>query len=124
MAMKNQFFRLGKFSVRDGSEIRFWEDKWLGTTTLRDQYPALYSIICHKGDTIAKVLVISPPDVTFRRDLSGQHLLDWNALLQCLASVHLQDGHDVFRWSLHENGKFSVGAMYNALITPDTNQCD
>jgi hypothetical protein len=119
MATKNQFFRLGKFSIRDGSEIQFWEDKWLGTTTLRDQYPALYSIIRHKGDTIAKVLASSPPDVMFRRDLSGQRLVDWNALLQRLASVHLQDGHDVFRWSLHENGKFSVGSMYNALITPD-----
>jgi hypothetical protein len=34
MAMKNKFSRLGKFSIKDGSEIRFWEDKWLGTTTL------------------------------------------------------------------------------------------
>jgi hypothetical protein len=69
MAMKNQFFHLGKFSIKDGSEITFWEDKWLGTTTLREQYPALYSIVCHKADTIAKVMEISPPNVTFRRDL-------------------------------------------------------
>jgi hypothetical protein len=34
MATKNQFFHLGKFSIKDGSEIRFWEDKWLDTTTL------------------------------------------------------------------------------------------
>jgi hypothetical protein len=83
MATKNQFFRLGKFSIRVGSEIRFWEHKWLGTTTLRDQYPALYNIIHHKGDTIAKVMASSPPDVTFRRDLSGLRLVDWQALLQC-----------------------------------------
>jgi hypothetical protein len=76
METKNQFFRLGKFSIKDGSGIRFWEDKWLGTTTLREQYTALYSIVRHKGDTIAKVMECSPPNVTFRRDLSGHRLVD------------------------------------------------
>jgi hypothetical protein len=91
MATKNQFFRLGKFSIRVGLEIRFWEHKWLGTTTLRDQYPALYNIIRHKGDTIAKVMASSPPDVTFRT-ASGR----LERLTSMLASVHFQDGHDVF----------------------------
>jgi hypothetical protein len=73
----------------------------------------------HKGDTIAKVMETSPPAVTFRRDLSGQRLVDWDALLQRLANIQLQDGHDEFRWNLHENGQFSVASMYNALILPD-----
>ena len=34
MATKKHFFRFGSFSIKDGSEIRFWEDKWLGQTTL------------------------------------------------------------------------------------------
>jgi hypothetical protein len=55
------FFGLGSFSIKDGSEIRFWKDKWLGNATLWEQYPALYSIVRHKGDTIAKVLETSPP---------------------------------------------------------------
>jgi hypothetical protein len=36
MAAKKYFFGLGSFSIRDGSEIRFWEDKWLGNATLRE----------------------------------------------------------------------------------------
>jgi hypothetical protein len=57
--------------------------------------------------------------MSFRRDLSGQRLVSWNALLLRLANIQLQPGHDVFRWNLHENGKFSVASMYNALIQPD-----
>jgi hypothetical protein len=113
------FFRLGTFCIKDGSEIRFWEDKWIGNATLCEQYPALYSIVHHKGDTIAKVMETSPPNVTFRRDLSGQRLVSWNALLQRLANIQLQPGHDEFCWNLHENGKFSIASMYNALILPD-----
>jgi hypothetical protein len=57
--------------------------------------------------------------MAFRRDLSGPRLVAWNALLQRLANIRLQDGHEEFRWNLHENGKFSVDSMYNALILPN-----
>jgi hypothetical protein len=53
MATKKFFFGHGSFLIRDGSEIRFWEDKWLGNTSLREQYPALYAIVCNKGDTLS-----------------------------------------------------------------------
>jgi hypothetical protein len=79
----------------------------------------LYNIIRHKGDTIAKVMETSPLNVVFRRDLSGQRLVSWNALLQRLANIQLQSGHDEFRWNLHENGKLTIASMYNALILPD-----
>jgi hypothetical protein len=74
MAAKPKFFRFGHFSIKDGSQIRFWEDKWLGNASLQEQYPALYNIVRYKSDTIAKVMATSPPDVTFRRDLLGQRL--------------------------------------------------
>ena len=71
MATKKFFFPYGSFSIKDGSEIRFWEDTWLGITPLREQYPALYGIVQgrHKSDTLAQVLVDNHPTVTFRRDL-------------------------------------------------------
>jgi hypothetical protein len=58
----------------------------------------------------------SPPNMTFRRDLSGHRLVYWKALLHHLANVQLQDGSDELYWNLHENGKFSVDSMYNVLI--------
>jgi hypothetical protein len=61
----------------------------------------------------------SPPNVTFRRDLSGQRLISWNDLIQHLAHIHLRKGFDEFSWNLHENDKFSVDSMYNALIEHD-----
>ena len=60
MATKKVFFCFGVFKIKDGSEIRFWDDTWLGNTTLRDQYPALYNIVRHKGDTLATVMQESP----------------------------------------------------------------
>ena len=113
------FFCYGYFSMKDGSEIRFWEDKWLGNATLREQYPALYSIVRHKGDTIATVMESFSPNVTFRRDLIGPRLQSWNILLQRLFTVQLSHRSDVFRWNLHGNGQFSVESMYRALLQSD-----
>jgi hypothetical protein len=79
----------------------------------------LYDIVRHKGDTIANFLESNPPNVAFRRNLYGPRLVSWDNLLQRLASVQFTVGRDEFQWNLHENGKFSVASMYNALISSD-----
>jgi hypothetical protein len=93
MATKKHFFCLGTFSIKDGSEILFWEDTWLGNTTHREQYLNLYEIFHHKGDNMMS-----------RRDLLGPRISCWNALLQRLATIQLTCGKDKFRWNLHEIG--------------------
>jgi hypothetical protein len=89
MALKKIFFRHGTFSINDGSQIHFLEDNWLDNIPLCEQYPALYSIVHRKSDTIAIVMATSPPDVTFRRDLIGPRLVVWNSLLHRLEAIHL-----------------------------------
>jgi hypothetical protein len=102
--LKKNVFPHGSFSIRDGSEIKFCHDKWLGTTTLQEQYPTLYNIVRHKGDTLCKVMETTPPSMMFRRELIGPRLTSCNELLNRLASVHLVHGPDEFRWELTKNG--------------------
>jgi hypothetical protein len=83
--------------MKDGSQIRFWEDSWLGNSSLSKQYHVLYSIVRRKSDTIVIVMATSPPDVTFRRDLIGPRLQSWNVLLQRLDSIQLSTRTDEFR---------------------------
>ncbi|WVZ95101.1 hypothetical protein U9M48_040905 [Paspalum notatum var. saurae] len=59
------------FWVKDGSQVRFWKDIWLGSTPLQAQYPCLYNIARPKNITIAEVLSSSPPNLSWRRDLNG-----------------------------------------------------
>jgi hypothetical protein len=60
----------------------------------------------------------SPPSMTFRRNVVGPRLTNWNELLQRLVSIQLVQGKDLFRWELTKNGKFTVRSMYEALIQP------
>jgi hypothetical protein len=75
-------------------KIGFWEDKWFDNTTLREQYQALYNIVHHNNDTIAKVLKSSPANVTFTKDVVAPKLASWNILMHRLTSVKLTQGAD------------------------------
>ena len=110
---------LGIFRLQNGMQIRFWEDIWLGSSTLREEYPNLYNIVRRKNDTAFDILSTPPLNISFRRSLVDQNQNDWNSLVVRIVDVHLNDQHDVFRWSLNTSGQFSVRSMYNAMIDVD-----
>jgi hypothetical protein len=46
----------------------------------------------------------------------GNKLVEWNNLVARVANVYLQHGPNVFVWSLHKNGIFSVNTIYKFLV--------
>jgi hypothetical protein len=71
MRVKNEFFNRGSFRVGDGTGTRFWEDTWLGDTSLANQYPTLYNIVRTKEVLVADVLYQNPLNIRFNRILTG-----------------------------------------------------
>jgi hypothetical protein len=41
MKVRDMFLERGVFSVNNGRDIRFWEDRWLGNCTLQQRFPSL-----------------------------------------------------------------------------------
>ena len=99
MKVKDTFTNYGSFQFNDGNQIYFWEDKWLGNLTLREQYLALFNIVRKKHAIVASLFV--PPNVSFRRTLTGHTLSLWHDLVARISYVHLNDNTDVFRWNLN-----------------------
>jgi hypothetical protein len=88
MATKKHFFPFGSFSIKDGSEIRFWKEM-VGYNYSSRTISSLVQYFRHRGDTLQKVMEDSPPSMSFRRNLIGTRLATWNELLQRLASIQL-----------------------------------
>ena len=65
MKIKRDFLKFESFIIKDGSQIRFWEDHWLGNRTLPEQYPQLYNIASKKQDTTAEVLGSQNPNISW-----------------------------------------------------------
>ncbi|WVZ97015.1 LOW QUALITY PROTEIN: hypothetical protein U9M48_042582, partial [Paspalum notatum var. saurae] len=116
MKVKHDFLRFGTFLIKNGSQVRFWEDRWLGQLNVREQYLCLYNIARYKQATVAAVLGTSLPNIS---DLIGNKLAVWNNLLPRLANVVLCQDDNIFQCNLHPNGKFSIKSYYLALIHTD-----
>lgn len=116
MKVKDQFLIGGSFSIQSGTQIRFWEDTWLGDKPLCKRYPALYSIVKKKNATVATVLSTTPLKVSFRRAIVGENLKNWFKLVASVAMINLNENNDLFHWDLNKDGPFSVKFMYTALI--------
>jgi hypothetical protein len=116
MNVKNQFLTLGNFRLQSGTQIRFWEDMWLGNSTLKEKYPNLYNIARRRNPTMSYVLNTTPFNMSFQRALVGYNLRSWNSLVLRMVNIHLNDQRDVFRWSLTVSHQFTVRSMYNTIL--------
>ncbi|WVZ62771.1 LOW QUALITY PROTEIN: hypothetical protein U9M48_012475, partial [Paspalum notatum var. saurae] len=83
MKVKQDFLQFVNFIIRDGSHIRFWEDRWLGDLMLREQYPCLCNIARDKYTSVASSISTNPRNLSWRRDLM------WNNLLPRIANIVL-----------------------------------
>jgi hypothetical protein len=114
MEVKDLVLRRGRFKVQDGTQARFWEDKWLGKDPLMTVYPNLYRIVRRKNMSVAQVLSTTPLNVSFRRSLVGENWEDWHVLVGKVMAVTLTEHKDCFLWTA--NKKFSVKNLYNDII--------
>ncbi|WVZ89203.1 hypothetical protein U9M48_035635, partial [Paspalum notatum var. saurae] len=89
MKVKPDFLCFRTFLVKDGSQVRFWEDIWLDGALLKDQYPSLYNIARPKSITIAEAMSSFPPSISWRRQLYGTNLDNWTSLLSRFEGLEL-----------------------------------
>ena len=106
----------GFFKIGNGESVRFWEDVWLGETTLAQQYPSLYNIVITKQVCVAYVLAQTPINIEFRRRLDGNKWNEWLHLCQRFMTVNLTSQKDVFIWKLINDGVFTIKSMYSAIM--------
>jgi hypothetical protein len=75
MKVKQDFLCFGTFEIRNGSQVRFWEDRWLGDIASKTQYPSLYNIVQRKFKIVETILKSDNINLSWRRSLIGLSLL-------------------------------------------------
>ena len=100
MKVKDRLLDLSVFNIHNGSQTRFWENKWLGNFTIKEQYPPLYNITRKKHISVANAFNSTSLNISFRRALVGEKLLKWNELVAKIIFVQLDDQHDSVKRSL------------------------
>jgi hypothetical protein len=96
-AYKNEVLAKGSFKNKDGTNVRFWDDNWVGDKPLKVQYPNLYNIVRDPHTTVSKVVATSALNISFRRVLVDDKLRDWLSLVAQISHVELAEGSDYFK---------------------------
>ena len=117
MMVKRDFLRFGKFNLGDGSQVRFWEDVWMGARSLKDCFPSLYSIVRKKNTIVKSVLSSAPFNVAFKRSLVGVNLQAWHVIVAMVMNDQLTNQREILVCDLHQNGRYSVHLIYTTLMT-------
>ncbi|WVZ99656.1 hypothetical protein U9M48_044919 [Paspalum notatum var. saurae] len=115
MKIKDEVFSLGSFVVKNGSKTRFWEDTWIGDIPFKVKYPLIYNIVREPHATVAKVMATSPLQVSFRRSLVDNKLIEWQSLVAQITHVNLVDESDIFR-NMTSSKLYTVRSHYLHLI--------
>ena len=109
------------YEVGNGKNVRFWKDKWCGTSPLSEAFPSLFSIATSKEAWVNEVWTAEGDrrgswTPTFNRPFNDWELEEVGRLLRCLEGKMVRvDEEDRVRWVESKDGVFSVKSLYRAM---------
>ena len=108
--------------------MRFWEDVWLQTITLKTLYPRLYSLSCDKGKTVGEVGRWEEDrwrwGLNWRRDMFEWESNLESELLPILSMTMCKEAQDHLIWRGDPKGMFTVKSTYSIMTNHvDTRGC-
>ncbi|CAL5404505.1 unnamed protein product [Camellia sinensis] len=123
-----------QIQVGDGSRIKFWHDRWCGSSSLKSSFPLLFNLSTDKEGSLQQFMArkSSPNNWNFpiRRVLFSWELVEEANLLGLLSSaLSLSiDRADHLIWASASTspGVFSVSSLYsasNSILGPHSNIC-
>jgi hypothetical protein len=104
-----------RWKIGDGKKVKFWEDNWLGTSSLAIQFWNLYAILNEKNKPVADLWDGSSLKCTFRRIVDETLMRDWDEVVQLASTIIFSDSQDEIIWTFKSNGKYSSQALYRII---------
>jgi hypothetical protein len=101
-----------KWIVGNGKKVRFWEDIWIGNTSLAILFWPLYVINEQQGKIVSDVWDGVDLKLTFRRTVSESVMDLWWELLAMMDGFSFSEEEDHILWSYTSSGKYEVQSLY------------
>ncbi|XP_075083498.1 uncharacterized protein LOC142167239 [Nicotiana tabacum] len=89
-SLQTDFLQEITYRVGNGSHVKFWEDRWIGNTTLRELYPGLYQIASRQNSMVAHNREGNTWNPLFRRNLQDWKINDLLLLLSTLEECKIE----------------------------------
>jgi hypothetical protein len=104
-----------RWKVGNGRKIKFWEDNWLGTSSLAIQFWDVYVIAIEKTSTIKEIWDGENLMCTFRRSVDDRLERMWLEIVQLASTITFSDVEDSMIWQFSSNGIYSSQSLYKVI---------
>jgi hypothetical protein len=104
-----------RWKVGKGSRVRFWEDLWVGTSSIAIQYWELYCIVTEQNKSIADLWHGVNLRCTFRRCVDMRLFLMWEELVNLVPTIEFSGEDDALIWQHNSSGLYSSQYHYSII---------
>ncbi|KAL6639026.1 hypothetical protein ACP70R_022756 [Stipagrostis hirtigluma subsp. patula] len=87
-----------RWVVGNGKKIKFWEDNWLGSSSLAIQFFEIYSLVNEKNKTIEQLWDGSVLKCSFRRCFDSRQVELWEEVVQLASTIVFTGEEDSLIW--------------------------
>jgi hypothetical protein len=101
-----------RWKIGDGKRVKFWEDNWLGTSSLAIQFWDLYVILNEKNKTIHDLWDGVNLKCSFSRTVNESLMRAWEGVTQLASTIVFNEGQDEMIWTFSSNGVYSSQSLY------------
>ena len=105
-----------------GNNIRFWEDIWVGDSSLASRFPRLYSVSCNNNALISSLVSWNSCDsfswdLQFCRNFIDREVGEFSNLMDIVCNARLiRIESDSRSWMGEKSGLFSCKSFFHMLI--------
>ena len=103
------------WKIGNGQKVKFWEDNWLGTSSLSIQFWRLYEIANEKTGTVCELWDGTNLRCTFRRTVDQCLMNEWLEVLQLASTIVLSFEEDALIWQFSSNGVYNSQSLYRII---------
>ena len=109
------------YDIGDGSNVKFWQDRWCGETSLAIRYPNLFRFCRNKDASVAELMKSANGvlfwDVRFFRGVHDQNLEAMSDFMETIYASPLRGlGEDKMCWIPSKHKGFRVSDYYKILV--------
>ena len=104
-----------KWKLGNGNKISFWDDIWVGDSSLKTQFWDVYEICQQQHCAVSEVWDGSTLKLTFNRCVEAGFLDRWHELIRIISDMPITDETDQPIWRLESSGVYSVKSFYNMI---------
>ncbi|WVZ52969.1 hypothetical protein U9M48_003967 [Paspalum notatum var. saurae] len=101
-----------RWKIGDGKRVKFWEDNWLGTSSLATQFWNLYVLVNERSVTVSDPWDGENLKCIFRRIVSETLYNCWLEVVQLASTISLTQEEDCLVWQFNSSEIYSSQSLY------------